>query len=91
MDFASEAELENWLVDSLCKHADIPIEDVNPVMSFAALGVDSVESVELAAELDAAFEDFTIKPTLFWEVDSIRELAAELFRKCQERQASGRG
>jgi acyl carrier protein len=84
MRFESESELENWLVKSLSEHADIPLEDIHPSMSFAALGVDSVESVSLAAELDAAFEGFTIKPELFWEVDTIRQLASELFAKSSD-------
>jgi acyl carrier protein len=83
MGFESAKEIEAWLVKSLSEEAEIPIEDIDPGMSFAALGIDSIESVSLASKLDAKFDDFTVKPELFWEVDSIRELAAELFARCQ--------
>ncbi|AKJ29035.1 acyl carrier protein [Caldimonas brevitalea] len=84
MKFNSIQEIEDWLVKALSEEADIPIEDIEPSMSFASLGIDSVESVGLACQLDAMFEDFTVKPDLFWEVNSVRELATELFRRAQE-------
>lgn len=81
MQFRSPQEIEDWLIRSLAEQADIPIADIQPDMSFANLGIDSIESVGLACELDAQFESFTIKPELFWDVDSIRELAAELYSR----------
>lgn len=84
MKFNSIQEIEDWLVKALSDEADIPLEDVDPSMSFASLGIDSVESVGLACQLDEMFEDFTVKPDLFWEVNSIRELATELFNRAQD-------
>ena len=79
MKFESAAQIETWLIQSLSEEIDIPVEDIDPSMSFAGLGVDSVESVGLACELDAKFDTFTVKPEHFWEVNSIHELAEDLF------------
>lgn len=83
MQFRNPQEIEDWLIRSLSEQAELPIEDIQPDMSFAHLGIDSIESVGLACELDAQFDAFTIKPELFWDVDSIRELAAELYARAR--------
>jgi acyl carrier protein len=79
MHFENTQALTNWLVQVLSEETDLSLEDIDPKASFAALGIDSVESVSLACRLDEAFEGFTVKPDLFWEVDCIDELAQELF------------
>jgi acyl carrier protein len=83
MQFESKEKLEIWLVDVLSEETDLRLEDIDPKASFASLGIDSVESVSLACRLDEMFDDFTVKPDLFWEVDCIRDLAAELFDRAQ--------
>ena len=79
MYFATTDALADWLVQVLSEETDLNPQDINPRASFAALGIDSVESVSLACRLDEVFEGFTVKPDLFWEVDCIDELAKELF------------
>jgi acyl carrier protein len=88
MEFESARDIEAWLIKSLSEEIEIPIEDINPSMSFAGLGVDSIESVGLACELDAKFDTFTVKPELFWQVDSIHELAEELFARDRAAQST---
>jgi acyl carrier protein len=83
MQFESKEQLESWLVEVLSEETDLRLEDIDPKASFASLGIDSVESVSLACRLDEVFEDFTVKPDLFWEVDCISDLADELFARDQ--------
>ncbi|HQV04712.1 MULTISPECIES: acyl carrier protein [unclassified Novosphingobium] len=81
MQFDSVQSLEQTLIEMLSQETDLDIHDIDPKASFAALGLDSVESVSLACRLDDMFSDFTVKPEIFWEVQSISELSEELFRK----------
>jgi acyl carrier protein len=83
MKFETKDKLESWLVEVLSEETDLRLEDIDPKASFASLGIDSVESVSMACRLDEVFEDFTVKPDLFWEVDCLSDLADELFVRAQ--------
>lgn len=71
------ADIEQWVVEYLRK--EFPRVEVRPDTSFNAIGLDSMVAVELTGALEARLRR-TVPPTLLYEVDTPREVAAYLAR-----------
>lgn len=70
-------DIERWLVDQLAKHLGVLPGEVDPTMSFADLGLDSISAVEIASKLQAEW-DLALTETAMWDYPTIRDLATYL-------------
>ena len=73
----SEADLRHWLVDYLVTNVGRTLDEIDPELSLADLGVSSRESVVLSGELSELLGR-PVSPIEFWEHPTINALAAYL-------------
>lgn len=70
-------DIERWLVDRLAERLGVLPGEVDPTMSFADLGLDSIGAVEIASKLQAEW-DLALTETAMWDYPTIRDLATYL-------------
>ena len=73
----SPARVQSWLTERLARAAGLEPSEIDPTASLAALGLPSLELVEVAGELQTALGR-TLPQTLFYDYPSIDALAATL-------------
>ncbi|NOZ56398.1 MAG: AMP-binding protein, partial [Calditrichaeota bacterium] len=73
----SKAEIEAWLVEQLSKRLKVPIKQIDKREPFARYGLDSVQAIGLAGDLEA-WLGRPLSPTLAYDYPNIDALAAYL-------------
>jgi len=69
--------LERWLVQRIAQIVEAPDEIVDGTLTFAELGLSSIDAVDLAAEAGRNFE-LAVDPLAIWDYPTPTELAAHL-------------
>ena len=83
----SEAELKAFLIERISFALRIKNKQLDPDAPFARYGLESIDSVILAMELEEEI-GVVIEPTLLWEYNTINTCAA-FFHKYLLEQNSG--
>ncbi|WDD92409.1 amino acid adenylation domain-containing protein [Burkholderia sp. FERM BP-3421] len=73
----SRDDIRSHLTTSLAQFKKCAEADIDPAATFASLGLGSLDSVELAARLEA-WLGRPVAPTVFWDHPSIDQLSAAL-------------
>lgn len=74
---ASEAAIRDWCVKYLVRTLDLPTGQIQPDAKFAALGLDSANSVYLIVELEE-WLGLELTPELIFDHPTISDLARYL-------------
>ncbi|MBN1239293.1 MAG: amino acid adenylation domain-containing protein, partial [Gammaproteobacteria bacterium] len=74
------AGIRAWIVGRLAETLGTGTERIDPAQSFQALGLDSLQGVELAGRLEDLL-GIEVSPTVVWEHASIDAAAADLARR----------
>jgi amino acid adenylation domain-containing protein/thioester reductase-like protein len=74
---ASQSEIQEWLVAKIAVTLDVPPETLNINEPLAQFGLDSLQTVTLAGELEN-WLGRSLSPTLVWDFPTIAELARHL-------------
>ncbi|MGQ3054976.1 MAG: acyl carrier protein [Roseateles sp.] len=69
--------LKTWLVNYISKRCDIPDTELHPGIPFEEFGIDSVQAVEITAELEQEFR-IPVDPTALFEFNTIELLVAHV-------------
>lgn len=70
-------EVRSWLVERIACYVQRPSEEIDPDISVAEAGLDSVYTFALCGEIEDRF-GLPVEPTLVWELDTLTTLAAHL-------------
>jgi acyl carrier protein len=70
-------DIESWLTDRVAFYLERPAGEIDPDLSMADYGLDSVLAFSLCGEIED-FLDVDAEPTLLWDFDTIRGLTAHL-------------
>ena len=79
----SQQEVENWIIHWLAHKAQMPASEIPADAGLDSLGLDSVDLVQLSAELEHWLQQ-PLDTTLVWELPHIRALAGHLLQKAQQ-------
>lgn len=71
--------IANWLIDWIAKEMGIDKSNVQTNVSFSSFNLDSIVIVTMSVDLEAWLKK-PVDPTVFWEYETIDELAAWLER-----------
>jgi 8-amino-7-oxononanoate synthase len=69
--------LKDWLIKYISKRCDIPASELHTHIPFDEFGIDSVQAVQITAELEQQF-DIPVEPTALFEFNTIDHLVAHL-------------
>jgi acyl carrier protein len=82
----SEIELKAFLSERLSSSLRIKKKDLDPDTPFARYGLESIDSVILAMELEEEI-GVTLEPTLLWEYNTVNLCASLLHKHMLEKAA----
>ncbi|HLF65789.1 MAG TPA: acyl carrier protein [Saprospiraceae bacterium] len=71
--------IENWLIDWIAKEMGINKSEIQTGVPFSSFNLDSIVVVTMAVDLEAWLKK-RVDPTVFWEYETIDELATWLER-----------
>lgn len=71
--------IANWLIDWIAKEMGIDKNEIQTSVPFSSFNLDSIVVVTMAVDLEAWLKK-RVDPTVFWEYETIDELAAWLER-----------
>jgi len=77
MSTRTTAEIESWLLDRLRERIGPAAEQVNPHLPFSYYGLDSLDAVALAAELEE-WLGVPVEPDVAWDHPTAHAVAAYL-------------
>jgi acyl carrier protein len=77
MSVRSVAEIERWLLDHLRERLGPGAQDIDPHMPFSYYGLDSLDAVALAAELEE-WLDVEVTPDVAWDHPTAHAVATHL-------------
>jgi acyl carrier protein len=63
-----------WLAERVAHYLDEPAGSIDPGMSLAEHGLDSVHAFSLCGEIEDTL-DVAVEPTLIWQVETLTDLA----------------
>lgn len=69
--------IRTWLVDRVAYYVMLPTHELDPDVSLAEYGLDSVYAFALCGEIEDRL-GIPVEPTLLWDVDTITTLTAHL-------------
>lgn len=69
--------LKTWLTNYISRRCDIPAAELHPGIPFEEFGIDSVQAVEITAELEQEFQ-IPVEPTALFEFNTIELLVAHV-------------
>lgn len=67
----SKYEIQSFLTNKIAALINKNVEDIDSYKAFSEFGIDSVQAVELSAELEDYLGNCFIEPTLLWDYPSI--------------------
>lgn len=70
-------QIRSWLVDRVAFYVMLPAQEIEPDVSLAEYGLDSVYAFALCGEIEDTL-GIPIEPTLLWDVDTLTTLTAHL-------------
>jgi acyl carrier protein len=70
-------QIRSWLVDRIAYYVMLPAQEIEPDVSLAEYGLDSVYAFALCGEIEDTL-GIPIEPTLLWDVDTLATLTAHL-------------
>jgi amino acid adenylation domain-containing protein len=73
----SSGEIQNWLIAQLAKRLGVSEAEIDPRRAFASYGLDSVQAVLLAGDLES-WLGRTLSPVLIYDYPTIAALASHL-------------
>jgi acyl carrier protein len=66
---------EHWIVSAIARETEQPMAGIDALAPITSFALDSIITVTLAADLEAA-SGREVDPTVFWEFPDIKTLAA---------------
>ncbi|MEV4447646.1 acyl carrier protein [Streptomyces mirabilis] len=69
--------IRGWLVERVAYYLERTPQEINPDLSFADYGLDSVYAFALCGDIEDAL-GVPVEPTLVWDFDTIGALTAHL-------------
>ncbi|MEW6730187.1 MAG: SDR family NAD(P)-dependent oxidoreductase [Acidobacteriota bacterium] len=87
MVYRTKAEIQSWLITHLSELTGIEPPEIDLYAPFSRLGVDSIDSVTLAADLGDWLE-YKLSSTIFWDYATIAALVEHLAEKSAISQAA---
>ena len=76
-DEPTQSEIEKFMIERLKARSRLGLKEIDVNEPFASYGLDSVDSLELIAELEE-YTGSRIAPMLFWNYPTIELLARHL-------------
>ena len=70
-------EIRSWLVERVAYYVERPSQEIDPDISVAEAGLDSVYAFILCGEIEDRF-GLAVEPMQMWELDTLTALAAHL-------------
>ncbi|HTI26835.1 MAG TPA: acyl carrier protein [Kutzneria sp.] len=77
-------QIRTWLVDRVGHYLDRPDSEIDPDVSLAEYGLDSVYAFALCGEIEDVL-GLRVEPTLLWDVDTLNALIPHLAGMVAER------
>lgn len=79
-------EIGSWLVERVAHYVQCPVEEIDPEISVAEVGLDSVYWFTLCGEIEDRFF-LSIEPDLVWELDTLAALTTYLAEMISDKTA----
>jgi acyl carrier protein len=76
-DQPTPEEIRGWLVERVAYYLERSPEEIDPDLSLADYGLDSVYAFALCGDIEDALA-VPVEPTLVWDVDTVAALTAHL-------------
>ncbi|MER5642223.1 acyl carrier protein [Kitasatospora sp. NPDC002227] len=73
----SAEDIEQWLMERVSYYLETPIEEIDPDVSLAEHGLESVYAFALCGDIEDKL-GVTVEPTLVWDVDTVAALTVHL-------------
>ncbi|WP_158501823.1 AMP-binding protein [Vitiosangium sp. GDMCC 1.1324] len=83
----TRSEIEAFISQWISRRCSQPVASISANVEFAMLGLGSVDSIDLSAELSEKYA-LTLDPTVLWNYPNIRELAGFVLGKLTKRNGS---
>ncbi len=80
----SQIDIKEWIVNQLCIKLNIPLGEINDDTSFSALGLSSIDALELTASLEDEM-GFSVAPTTVWNYPNVDSLSGYLDARFKEK------
>jgi acyl carrier protein len=69
--------IRGWLVARVAYYLERPVEEIDPDVSLAEYGLESVYAFALCGDIEDA-TGIAVEPTLLWDVDTLAALTAHI-------------
>jgi acyl carrier protein len=76
-ELPDENEIQSWIIERLAVRLDTPAADIDPKRPFSAYGMDSMNALKLAGELED-WLDVELPATLVWDFPTVEQMAYHL-------------
>jgi acyl carrier protein len=73
--------IRSWLVERVAHYVQLPTTEIDPRLSIAEYGLDSVYAFALCGEIEDTL-GLPVEPTLLWDVDTVDGLAKHIVGLC---------
>ena len=83
LDTLSIEEIENWLISKFSEQLDIPEKAISTKALVTSLGLDSMDAVMIAGELEE-WLCIELPSTLLWDYPTISQIATYVFKLSSE-------
>lgn len=80
----SLTEIRNWLVEEVARRQNLAVTAVNPLEPFANFMIDSIEALNLAADLEQ-WAGVVLPETALWDFPTIQSLSEFVVEKSAQR------
>ena len=83
LDTLSVTEIENWLISKFSEQLAIPEKTISTKALVTSLGLDSMDAVMIAGELEE-WLCIEVPSTLLWDYPTISQIATYVFKLSSE-------
>ncbi|MEY9850035.1 acyl carrier protein [Streptacidiphilus sp. MAP5-3] len=73
----SGEDIERWLMERLAYYLETPVGEIDPEVSLAEYGLESVYAFALCGDIEDKL-GVTVEPTLVWDIDTVAALTVHL-------------
>jgi acyl carrier protein len=70
-------DIRSWLAERVAYYLELPAADIDPDVSVAEYGLDSVFAFVLCGEIEDTL-GLSVEPTVVWDFDTLTALTAHL-------------
>ncbi|MFJ9153168.1 acyl carrier protein [Streptomyces sp. NPDC102270] len=73
----SDEDIERWLMERVSYYLETPVEEIDPGVSLAEYGLESVYAFALCGDIEDTL-GVTVEPTLVWDIETVSALTVHL-------------